>query len=145
MCLIVSILTHFTIFLPLFGTIPCSKVIEGELKVETYTLQSHPPRQDGAQLSKRITSAVKTSADESWFLTSKEENIHQFTAMSNCVIFDCILPPYLEPERPCNYFELTEDSLNQQQCWLRQIEGDDSKLPYSIPYNGYKPKIAHSE
>jgi hypothetical protein len=55
--------------------------------------------QNNAIAAKLSLSQVKTAADPAWYLTPDVDNIHEFRAATNCVVLDCLLPPYSEPER----------------------------------------------
>jgi hypothetical protein len=52
------------------------------------------------------------------------------------VVFDILMPPYEEPERPCNYYESCQDT--DGNWWL--IPAPEPKdLPYSVHYSGVRP------
>lgn len=95
---------------------------------------------DGALASTLSYSATKTSKDKSWFLTPLNDNIHDFKAVSNCVIFDCLLPPYDENKgRECSFYDPIITLEDSKIIWLKRVDEDSSSLPYTIEYPGVRP------
>ena len=93
---------------------------------------------------------IKTNHDPSWYLSDCLNNIHEFTAMSNTVVFDVLLPPYLEPNRPCNYYKYSISSKNLSditvgtQVNLVEVDEPTDLLPYAVKYSGFKPVLKDS-
>ena len=85
-----------------------SKVIQGDLHIREFDVRSSSGRRGGdngcEKIAELVGDCIKTSADRPWFLGSKSNNIHEFTAISNTAVFDVLLPPYDAPTRPCNYY-----------------------------------------
>ena len=92
---------------------------------------------------------VRTAADAPWLLTPFHDNVHEFTVDADAtlpaVVLDVLLPPYVEPERPCNYYKAVKDPTapaGEQGWWLEKAaDPADSLLPYTVRYNGFKPKL----
>jgi hypothetical protein len=90
-----------------------------------------------------------SSEEGAWFLTPSKGNIHKFEARSrSCVIFDILLPPYREPDRPCRYYSLRDRGGGEEQVWLRQLSAEEERiklgrgvLPLEIRYRGYVPSL----
>lgn len=125
-----------------------SKVIKGSLEMRAFSLQYNEinnssmlniaQTRNNGLISKLSCTATKTSTDPTWFLTPEVENIHEFKATSNCVIFDCILPPYEDPHRPCRYYEaISQDS--EDEYLLKLVNDHEQHLPHSIEYSGFRP------
>jgi plant cysteine oxidase len=111
------------------------KLVSGSLSYRSFT----------AELSSKeetlydCTEVVKTNADSSWYLTPNRGNFHELTAHENCVLFDALLPPYREPERPCSYYHATQSTGQNGKWRLDKLEEDMipyDLLPYGIPYLG---------
>jgi cysteamine dioxygenase len=132
---------------------PCmsviSKVISGNLKIKGYNKK-------GLQTGRTIIGtlcedSIKTSADESWILTPSYSNLHEFIALSNCVVFDILIPPYQEPERPCNFYNFANNNIVTKQkinigdeAVFETIKEPSEVLPYSVTYVGPKVRIFSS-
>lgn len=110
-----------------------SKVIAGDLKVRAFTPT------DVASGTKKINKnvgipaqlvqdTVKTTQDEAWVITSKECNYHEFTALSDCVILDVLVPPYDHTARTCSYYSARE--LTNKDC-LTSITGSANEATTS--------------
>ena len=92
---------------------------------------------------------VRTTADAAWLLTPFHDNVHEFTVDADAtlpaVVLDVLLPPYVEPERPCNYYKAVKDptvAAGEQGWWLAKAsDPDDALLPYTVRYNGFKPVL----
>lgn len=117
----------------------CSKLIVGELSIKSFTPKS--VGNDGNDLYATVDkNETFFPSNESWLLTPTMGNVHEFEAQSTCVIFDILLPPYLEPHRPCTFYNVHQQD---QRTWLlskmspHELKNVD--LPYSVPYSGLKP------
>ena len=148
------------------GMTVLSKLISGQLNVRSFS----PVSNGGGELTafsskplpkvhaKLTQSSIRTTKDDAWLLTPYEDNIHEFSvsieATGPAVVFDVLLPPYHEPERPCNYYRAVHDankvgnSMNTKDTTMtgevgwsleRAPDPADATLPYSIRYHGYTP------
>ena len=148
------------------GMTVLSKLISGQLNVRSFS----PISNGGGELTafsskplpkvhaKLTQSSIRTTKDDAWLLTPYEDNIHEFSvsieATGPAVVFDVLLPPYHEPERPCNYYRAVHDentvgnSMNTKDTTMtgevgwsleRAPDPADATLPYSIRYHGYTP------
>jgi hypothetical protein len=63
---------------------------------------------------------MKSNENSAWFLTPSEGNIHEFVAMSNCVVLDILLPPYNEPLRSCNFYKMITVSDDNNYYFTKQ-------------------------
>ncbi len=132
-----------------------SKVIKGNLQVQGFSpivensnyymymndkkFQLNKVLKLGDELETIATdNCVKSVQDSAWYLSPNRSNIHQFKALETCVVFDVLVPPYIYPNRPCNYFEISSKSTDER-FTLKVIPEPDSKLPVAVYYNGYKP------
>lgn len=149
-----------------------SKVICGEVELNSFTLcnsgikrKKHPDdtieigvRESKSCLSgsedevgvfcaEKTHSCRKSPDDPAWFITPIDDNIHEFTAVSNCVVLDCLLPPYDDLSRPCTYFVAkpieSEIDRNPSNCHykLRVIPEPTFGLPSTMTYYGYVPTL----
>lgn len=125
---------------------PCmavlSKVLLGNLNVKSYSMLGAytAGAVDGDQQHEVVL--VKddqciNNNDPAWHLSPTVGNIHEFSAGADegCVIFDILMPPYREPDRPCNFYELLSDDTSR--LFVSQID-EDQNLPYSTGYSGYR-------
>lgn len=143
---------HIAVFLiPKGGSLPLhdhptmsvlSKVVRGRVSVKAYSFVKDECEgvvvKNGALAARQDMNCVKSSNDPSWFLSPTEGNIHEFTAETSCVILDCLLPPYYDPDRPCNFYKSEFDSQNQR-VWLRPCTQDHNNLPHNVEYPGIRP------
>jgi hypothetical protein len=83
-----------------------SKLLYGSVQVDSYN-QDGDTTSLGIPVGPRITEAV-THDHGPWSLSVSDKNFHEFTALSNCAIFDVIFPPYCDPKRSCTYYEVCE-------------------------------------
>lgn len=86
-----------------------SKILYGKISVRSFTPQGIAS-QDSKSKSIKATmdKATRSSDDDAWLLTPELGNVHEFVAVDTSVIFDILLPPYMEPDRPCNYYNIKE-------------------------------------
>ena len=115
-----------------------SKVLYGSLDVGSYTkVNSTSTDVTTVTLDYRVT---RTPSDNGWLLTPNNGNIHSFSnsdILKPCLIFDILMPPYLDDEdRPCNFYKISGDLCSTY--YLENIPGPEN-LPLSVNYNGYKP------
>lgn len=92
----------------------CSKLIGGELKVRSFTTTSSEPLSPKAKTCIDVElseDSIKTPADDAWVISSTKNNYHEFTALSDCVILDVLIPPYAYPERTCTYYSAEATSV----------------------------------
>lgn len=78
---------------------------------------------------------TKSVDDDAWYLTPAERNYHEFKALSTCIVFDILLPPYHETDRLCTYYEYNLKKQTLDIC--KSPRNED--LPYNIRYRGYQP------
>lgn len=87
--------------------------------------------------------SLKTVTDKAWLLSAKVNNVHDFEAMSTTAVFDILLPPYKEPDRPCTYFQIPPSTNKQYKVGdkvkLQSIKEPTAQLPYAVKYTGKKP------
>ncbi len=90
-----------------------------------------------------VGSSLKTVTDKAWLLSAELNNVHDFEAMTTTAVFDILLPPYKEPDRPCTYFQIPPSAKNQckvgDKVKLHSIEEPTAQLPYAVKYTGKKP------
>lgn len=148
-----------------------SKLVSGSLEVLSFTAigptqATEDEAEEGIQVKQDRHEVVDPSRP-AWLLSPEHGNLHRFTALSPCVIFDLLLPPYREPQRPCNYYVLREppSSLRkgegggemekdekgvhgeQRRVTLRLMTAAEEKtvtLPYVVRYHGYRPSSPQS-
>ena len=124
----------------------CSKVLSGSLQV----LSLSPSASTAAATRARVVcDATVTAASPSWLLSPSEGNLHRFTALSPTVVLDLILPPYIEPQRPCRYYALEQPPVTtvaefetEAVVFLRRLNSEEQnavKLPYGVQYRGFRP------
>lgn len=115
-----------------------SKVIKGTLKMKSYNIEKKIEMELGKKIfPAHIThdNVIKTNQDKSWFLTPSINNIHAFEAINEtAVVFDVLMPPYDDDERPCNFYEEYSDNENH---FLSIAE--EPTLPSTVRYEGYRP------
>jgi PCO_ADO len=136
-----------------------SKVVRGELSLKAYSFAFNEDgsidKKDEAFAAHQVCNSKKTADDASWYLTPSQGNIHEFTAEKSCVIFDCLLPPYDEPDRPCNFYSAQLDSGGDNNnseggstsenagplYWLHPKPENPSSLPHTVEYPGFRPAM----
>lgn len=119
-----------------------SKLVMGEMNIRSFSPV------EAASVTNTFPAVVKenkkhTSLDPTWFLTPSEGNIHEFEALSGCVVFDILLPPYDDPERPCTYFRAEAGYAGQgPEVWqLTPTPPPRTGLPYGVDYRGPRPVL----
>jgi hypothetical protein len=110
------------------------KLVTGTLSYRSFTaeLSSKDPKEE---ILYDCTEVIKSENDPSWYLTPTRGNFHELTAHENCVLFDALLPPYQEPERPCSYYQANPTAHDKWRLEKLEEEPYDL-LPYGIPYLG---------
>ncbi|KAJ1438400.1 HCO3 transporter family-domain-containing protein [Ochromonadaceae sp. CCMP2298] len=89
------------------GMAVCSRLLRGSLRVRAYTPTETPvtpTNTDGTFEVDLEYEGVKTPSDGAWVISPSRGNIHELRAEEDCVILDVLLPPYKEPDRPCNFY-----------------------------------------
>ena len=120
-----------------------SKVIVGELKVRCFSPDTLNRRGiTSAGRASLISSTMRTSSDAAWMLTPVLGNVHELKAEETTIMFDVLMPPYSEPERPCNFYK----SVEGDKGWLLEnIPPPTNRLlPSVVPYNGFRPTVKQS-
>ena len=127
-----------------------SKVLYGQLQLKSFTSMDDNANSNDNDKRRLVRSDsvndVKTSHDPAWCLTPSDGNYHEFHALTPCVVFDCLLPPYEEPERCCNYYKCVpavsdSSSLVYELLPLDSSSPDVNKLlPSLFSYRGFRPK-----
>ena len=111
-----------------------SKLLCGRMHTRSFTSKE---RKDGCVLVLPPTVTTHNVEDRPWLLTPVTDNIHEFIAESPCAIFDALLPPYGDPDRPCTYYGASQGS---DGSWrLHPVPPPSTGLPVCVPYRGYKP------
>ena len=115
-----------------------SKVISGVLSVQSFS----PKRIGGvtaAGEASLILSTTRTAADGAWLLTPQEGNVHELKAEGTTIVLDVLMPPYMEPDRPCNFYRSVESA----GAWmLEEVPAPPNRLlPNTVPYRGQKPVL----
>ena len=123
-----------------------SKLIQGELQVRGFNMIKYD-FENKSTLAEMCITSVKSSFEKPWLLTPSQSNIHEFKAISTCAILDVLMPPYQEPERPCNYYAyaLPSDSNELkvgERTQLIHIDEPSWSLPYAVRYRG--PRVVLS-
>jgi hypothetical protein len=70
---------------------------------------------------------VVHSPSSPFILTPKQGNLHRYKALTNCVLVDLMLPPYLDEVRDCHYYT-TKLFSSQQYAIQQQSEPDDFRV-----------------
>lgn len=120
-----------------------SKVIVGELNVRCFSPENLNRRgHTSAGKASLISSSMRTSNNAAWMLTPVLGNVHELKADETTIVFDVLMPPYLEPERPCNFYRSVKD----ENGWaLENISPPPNRLlPSVVPYNGLRPNVKES-
>lgn len=157
----------------------CSKVIRGSLRVKSFTALNKASSSGATTDSiyrdtepmkiRKIpcrleNDKVKTDQDPGWALGPIIGNYHEFTARDPTVIVDVLMPPYDEPDRPCNFYKIVRVNKSVAQSSKKGSKGSKTnrspntvswaldyipediaeetiELPYVIEYTGYIPTI----
>lgn len=117
-----------------------SKVIAGELNVRCFSPENLNRRgHTSAGKASLISSSMRTSNNAAWMLTPVLGNVHELKADETTIVFDVLMPPYSEPERPCNFYRSVKD----ENGWtLENISPPPNRLlPSVVPYNGLRPNV----
>jgi hypothetical protein len=119
--------------------------LHGNLQILSYTDDINKTS-DNKRIVKLEKNQTVLPEDSSWLLSPTIGNLHQFSTIDTCVIVDILLPPYKEPERPCNYYRVNplegvSNEINKLYNLdkLSEIEEKAIKLPYLVRYKGFKP------
>lgn len=124
----------------------CSKVVFGSMRMQSFTPSSSSSYYDDVDAS-LIFDGVKSSKDCAWLLTPTSGNIHCFTAITTCVVFDVLMPPYEDPHRPCVFYKSTpmQGGADCKDYRLKVLSdsqvNSDVMLPYTVEYFGYEPVV----
>jgi len=137
------------------GMTVLSKVVHGELRMRSFSLKSNLDN----NLVEVEAGPVETKRKEDvgFFLTPERGNIHEFLAKSGGVaVLDVLMPPYKEPERPCNYYQIEEEKLvnaseakndreGTSRLLLKRMPTDyePKGLPYGVQYFGVRPRLSN--
>ncbi len=123
----------------------CTKVIHGNMRLQSFTPTSSA-QPSGDMECTLVFNGVKTSSDASWLLTPTSGNMHSFHAVTTCVVFDVLLPPYEDPHRPCIFYR-AEPRTRDPDCKEYELKAlsetevnDEILLPYTVEYPGYQPQ-----
>ena len=112
------------------------KLVTGSLTYRSFTAESSLEDSKEETLYE-CTEVIKSAKDSSWYLTPTRGNFHELIAHENCVLFDVLLPPYQEPDRPCSYFQAHPTAEHSDKWRLEKLEEEPyDLLPYGIPYLG---------
>ena len=111
-----------------------SKLLCGRMHTRSFTSIE---RKDDCILVFPPTIATHNVEDRPWLLTPVTDNIHEFIAESPCAIFDVLLPPYGDPDRPCSYYGASQGLDGEWR--LHPVPPPSTGLPVCVPYRGYKP------
>jgi PCO_ADO len=117
-----------------------SKVVAGDLTVRSFSLDiSNSASKESAQRAALVLSSTRSPTDAAWLLTPEVGNIHELKATKTTVVFDVLMPPYSEPERPCNFYK----SVESDGGWLLEnvLPPPNRLLPNTVPYRGLKPTL----
>jgi len=122
----------------------CSKVIHGSVRLQSFTPLSSLPQPSGEMNCTLVFDDIKSNSDAPWLLTPTSGNIHSFQAITTCVIFDVLLPPYDDPLRPCVFYHATElraqqGSATDKAYKLEVLADEEVLLPEMREYCGYMP------
>jgi hypothetical protein len=125
----------------------CSKLLIGSMHLRSFT----PQQSSWSFFTNEKTAAsldfdgIKSSSDDPWLLTPNKDNVHEFSAITDCVILDILLPPYGEPHRPCIFYKASSQSqISGEDTWqLREMtveEQETVQLPSMVYYEGFVPR-----
>lgn len=131
-----------------------SKVMHGELSMRSFSLCKQQQQNNLVAVDVVSPLELKRNEDDAFFLTPERGNIHEFVAASGAVaVLDVLMPPYNEPERPCNYYQYAsqvseeqpaanEKVVSNSRLWLKKMPPsfEPRGLPYGVQYFGSKPK-----
>jgi hypothetical protein len=105
-----------------------SKLLFGRMQVQSYTQRGNQGK-FGIPVTKCVPE-IKVEG-ESWCLTAVENNFHEFSAESTCVIIEALFPPYSEGERDCTYFLVSRGG---DGLYLRAVPfPDDGPVSVALP------------
>lgn len=120
-----------------------SKLVIGDMTIRSFTPL------DKVSVTNSFPAVIRddqsrSSSDPAWFLTPSEGNIHEFVATSGCIVFDVLLPPYEDPDRPCTFYRAEVGALGSSSTGatvfdLTPTPPPRSGLPYSVEYPGPRP------
>lgn len=115
-----------------------SKVVSGTLSVQSFSpAQLYGGGAASVGKAALTLQATRTSADDAWLLTPSEGNVHELKAEETTIVLDVLLPPYSEPDRPCNFYR----SIEKEGSWfLESVSAPPNRLlPNTVPFRGQKP------
>lgn len=103
-------------FMPRFARLPlhdhpqmtvASKLMYGTLQMTSYTLlEDARTAQEQGSTFECVKSLTMNDPSDVAVLTPTVANVHELWALTDCAVLDVISPPYLEPERRCQYYEV---------------------------------------
>lgn len=80
------------------------------------------------------------ASSETVHLTPSQDNFHEFSAQSHCIVFDILMPPYdEEQDRTCAYYKAVrcEDApAHGHACYELQPTSPPEDIPFLVPYVG---------
>jgi hypothetical protein len=117
-----------------------SKLVSGTLKVRSFSPESSNKNHETSAGKASLTvSTTRTSSDAAWLLSAEENNVHELIANETSIVFDVLLPPYVEPDRPCNFYKAVE---SEGQWSLENVPAPPNRqLPNTVSYKGFKPTL----
>lgn len=93
------------------GMTVASKLLHGSLEVTSF---DHADKHEGLYYT---TTEIKKASDDTWILSPSQGNLHQFRALSNCVILDVLTPPYDNTKRKCTFYEVNRIERGGRVLW----------------------------
>lgn len=124
----------------------CTKVIFGEMRLQSFTPSPSLPQPSGDMDCTLVFDGIKSNSDAAWLLTPIVGNIHSFQAITTCVVFDVLLPPYDDPQHPCVFYR-AEPRSSDPGCKDYELkvlsDFDFQQLPDLREYHGYIPREYH--
>ena len=123
-----------------------SKLLTGELALRSFSKKSRFDESQKLLEDSTIPvnlelDCIRTVCDKPWLLSPTVGNYHEISAISDCVMLDILLPPYSEPDRPCNFYQAV-DTDGRKGWVLKEIEDMSyirSNLPFNVQYKGFRP------